>query len=161
MVRVPAADQQFMSHALNVGAIGLVMPNVRTPAEARGRSRDAQPTPRQQGTAFGFAQDEYQGGAVGAKIEAMEARTLLIAQIKSVEGLANVEEIAAVDGIDGLWVGQYDLTDSMGIPGGSTTRASWTRWRASRAPPPAAASWPGSTSTRSNRGGSGSRGATG
>jgi 2-keto-3-deoxy-L-rhamnonate aldolase RhmA len=47
----------------------------------------------------------------------LEARTLLVAQIESVEGLANVEQIAAVDGIDVLWVGHFDLTVSMGIPG--------------------------------------------
>ena len=54
---------------------------------------------------------------MGPKIEALEARTLLIAQIESVEGLANAEAIAAVEGIDVLWVGHFDLTVSMGIPG--------------------------------------------
>ena len=33
------------------------------------------------------------------------------------EGLENVDEIAAVDGVDALWIGQYDLTTSLGIPG--------------------------------------------
>jgi 2-dehydro-3-deoxyglucarate aldolase/4-hydroxy-2-oxoheptanedioate aldolase len=42
--------------------------------------------------------------------------TLLIAQIETVSGLENVEEIAAVDGIDVLWIGQTDLSNSMGIP---------------------------------------------
>ena len=42
---------------------------------------------------------------------------LMIAQIETAEGLANVGAIAAVDGIDALWIGQYDLTTSLGIPG--------------------------------------------
>ena len=42
---------------------------------------------------------------------------LIIAQIETAEGLANVEEIAAVEGVDGPWIGQYDLTNSLGIPG--------------------------------------------
>src|SRR5690606_30998546 len=42
---------------------------------------------------------------------------LLIAQIETVQGLENVDRIAAVDGIDVLWIGHFDLTNSMGIPG--------------------------------------------
>ena len=41
---------------------------------------------------------------------------LLIAQIESVRGLENVEQIAAVEGIDVLWIGHFDLTNSLGIP---------------------------------------------
>ena len=41
----------------------------------------------------------------------------MIAQIETEHGLENVEEIAAVDGIDVLWVGHFDLTNFLGIPG--------------------------------------------
>ena len=43
--------------------------------------------------------------------------TLLIAQIETAAGLANVNEIAAVEGIDVLWIGHFDLSNSLGIPG--------------------------------------------
>jgi 2-keto-3-deoxy-L-rhamnonate aldolase RhmA len=42
---------------------------------------------------------------------------MIIAQIETARGLENVEAIAAVDGIDALWIGQFDLTTSLGIPG--------------------------------------------
>ena len=42
---------------------------------------------------------------------------LLIAQIETARGVENVERIAAVDGIDVLWIGHFDLTNSLGIPG--------------------------------------------
>ena len=42
---------------------------------------------------------------------------LLIALIETVGGVKAVEHIAAVDGIDVLWVGHFDLTNSLGIPG--------------------------------------------
>ena len=42
---------------------------------------------------------------------------LLIAQIETVTGLENVDAIAAVEGIDVLWIGHFDLSTSMGIPG--------------------------------------------
>ena len=41
----------------------------------------------------------------------------MIAQIETERGLESVEEIAAVDGIDVLWVGHFDLSNFMGIPG--------------------------------------------
>jgi 2-dehydro-3-deoxyglucarate aldolase/4-hydroxy-2-oxoheptanedioate aldolase len=41
----------------------------------------------------------------------------VIAQIETAEGLADVESIAAVPGIDVLWIGQFDLTNFLGIPG--------------------------------------------
>ena len=44
------------------------------------------------------------------------AEGLLIAQIETVAGLEHVERIAAVDGIDVLWIGHFDLTNSLGIP---------------------------------------------
>jgi 2-dehydro-3-deoxyglucarate aldolase/4-hydroxy-2-oxoheptanedioate aldolase len=50
-------------------------------------------------------------------MEAIHARTLVIAQIETAAGLAEVEAIAAVPGIDALWVGHFDLTNFMGIPG--------------------------------------------
>ena len=42
---------------------------------------------------------------------------MVIPQIETREGLANVEAIAAVPGVDALWVGHFDLTNFMGIPG--------------------------------------------
>ena len=42
---------------------------------------------------------------------------MVIAQIETDEGLDNVEAIAAVPGVDALWLGHFDLTNFMGIPG--------------------------------------------
>ena len=50
------------------------------------------------------------------KIRSANAEGLLIAQIETVAGLEQVERIAAVDGIDVVWIGQFDLTNSLGIP---------------------------------------------
>ena len=71
------------------------------------------PPEGRRGAAFGFAHDDYEGGEVAA----LHERTLLIAQIETDEGLENVEAIAKVPGIDALWVGHFDLTNFLGIPG--------------------------------------------
>ena len=53
-----------------------------------------------------------------------DRRNLVIAQIETEKGLEAVEEIAAVDGIDCLWLGHFDLTNFLGIPASSTIRTS-------------------------------------
>jgi 2-dehydro-3-deoxyglucarate aldolase/4-hydroxy-2-oxoheptanedioate aldolase len=117
VVRVPTTDYHFIAHALDVGAMGLVIPLVGTAAQARFAVECALYPPRgRRGCAFNLGHDDYQGGDLTAKMAHLNEQVLLIAQIETAEGLANVEEIAAVDGIDGLWIGQFDLTTSLGIP---------------------------------------------
>jgi 2-dehydro-3-deoxyglucarate aldolase/4-hydroxy-2-oxoheptanedioate aldolase len=118
MVRVPRGEYHFIARALDIGALGVMIPMVGTRAEAEYHvSCTRYPPHGRRGAAFGFAHDDYQGGDIGSKMSALHARTLLIAQIETDEGLRNVEAIAAVPGIDVLWIGQFDLTNFMGIPG--------------------------------------------
>jgi 2-keto-3-deoxy-L-rhamnonate aldolase RhmA len=118
LARVPRNEYHFIARALDAGAFGVMVPMVGTADEAARIVSSARYPPKgRRGAAFGFAHDDYQGGNVADKIAALHARTLLIAQIETVEGLDNVEAIAAVPGIDVLWLGHFDLTNSMGIPG--------------------------------------------
>src|SRR5260370_22145085 len=64
-----------------------------------------------------MAADDYRPGEAAERILSANANTLLIAQIETAVGLEHVEEIAAVEGIDVLWIGQNDLTNFLGIPG--------------------------------------------
>jgi len=75
------------------------------------------PPKGRRGAAFGFAHDDYEPGDPAAKMRAADARNLVIAQIETERGLDAVEDIAAVDGIDCLWLGHFDLTNFLGIPG--------------------------------------------
>jgi 2-keto-3-deoxy-L-rhamnonate aldolase RhmA len=118
LVRVPATDYHFIAHALDVGAMGIVVPLVATADQARFAVECAMYPPRgRRGCAFGTAHDDYRGGDLAEKVRHTNDNVLMLAQIETAEGLANVEKIAAVDGIDVLWIGQYDLTTSLGIPG--------------------------------------------
>ena len=69
------------------------------------------------GAAFTLSHDDYQPGDVGAKMRSANEERLLVALIETVQGVERADEIAAVDGLDVLWIGQFDLTNSMGIPG--------------------------------------------
>ncbi len=118
MARVPRGEYAFIARALDVGALGVMVPMVGSAAEAAHIvSCTRYPPLGRRGAAFGFAHDDYEGGDVAAKIAAIHERTLVIAQIETAEGLNEVEAIAAVPGIDALWVGQFDLTNFLGIPG--------------------------------------------
>jgi 2-keto-3-deoxy-L-rhamnonate aldolase RhmA len=118
LVRVPATEYHFVARALDAGALGVMVPLVDTAEQAeRIVSFTRYPPEGRRGAAFGFAHDDYQGGDIPAKIAAMNARTMVIPQIETAEGLANVEAIAAVPGVDALWLGHADLTNFLGIPG--------------------------------------------
>ena len=119
MVRVPRGEYHFIARALDVGAMGVMVPMVGSAEEAAHIvSCSRYPPQGRRGAAFGFAHDDYGGGDVRAKIEALNARTMVIPQIETAEGLVNVEAIAAVPGVDALWLGHFDLTNFLGIPGG-------------------------------------------
>ena len=118
MVRVPRGEYHFIARALDIGAMGIMVPMVGSQEEAEYIvSCTRYPPEGRRGAAFGFAHDDYQGGDVAQKIAALHARTMVIPQIETLEGLNAVEAIAAVPGVDALWLGHFDLTNFMGLPG--------------------------------------------
>jgi 2-keto-3-deoxy-L-rhamnonate aldolase RhmA len=118
LARVPAGEYHFIARALDLGAEGVMLPMVESRAAAERIAAAARYPPHgRRGAAFGMAHDDYLPGEPAEKIRAAAARTLVIAQIETERGLANVEEIAATPGIDVLWVGHFDLTNFLGIPG--------------------------------------------
>ena len=117
-VRVPATQYHLISRPLDVGAAGLMIPMVETADQARLIVRSAKYPPRgARGAAFGIAHDNFQTGDIVAKMRLADDEGLLIALIETELGIENIEAISVVDGIDVLWIGHFDLTNSMGIPG--------------------------------------------
>jgi 2-keto-3-deoxy-L-rhamnonate aldolase RhmA len=118
MVRVPRGEYHFIARALDVGAQGIMVPMVESAEQARHIAQSARyPAQGRRGAAFGFAHDNYEPGVPSEKIKEANRRNLVIAQIETERGLETVEEIAAVDGVDCLWLGHFDLTNFLGIPG--------------------------------------------
>jgi 2-keto-3-deoxy-L-rhamnonate aldolase RhmA len=121
LVRVPATEYHFVARALDIGALGVMVPLVDTAEQAeRIVSFTRYPPKGRRGAAFGFAHDDYQGGAtpdeMREKMRAIHERTLVICMIETRAGLENVEAVAAVDGVDVIWLGHFDLTNFLGIP---------------------------------------------
>ncbi len=118
IVRVPATQYHFMARVLDMGAMGIMLPMVESVEQAQLIVDSCKYPPMgKRGAAFTIAHDDYTGGDVATKIREANDNTLLIAQIETARGLDNVEQIAQVEGLDVLWIGQYDLSSSLGIPG--------------------------------------------
>src|SRR6478672_11844915 len=118
MVRVPALQYHFIARCLDIGVMGIMVPMVESAAQAREIvSATRYPPAGRRGAAFSMAHDDYEGGSVPDKIAAAHARTLVIALVETADGVAAVDEIAAVDGIDVVWIGHFDLSNFLGIPG--------------------------------------------
>ena len=69
------------------------------------------------GVALQVAHDNYRPGDVAQKQAAANKRTTLFCQIETAEGVRNADKIAALPGVDCLWVGHFDISTSLGIPG--------------------------------------------
>jgi 2-dehydro-3-deoxyglucarate aldolase/4-hydroxy-2-oxoheptanedioate aldolase len=118
MVRVPAAEYHFIARALDMGAMGVMVPMVETVEQAKLIADSAKyPPVGRRGAAFTIAHDDYTGGDILAKMRTANDEVLTIAQIETARGLDSVEAIAAVEGIDVLWIGHFDLSNFLGIPG--------------------------------------------
>jgi len=117
MVRVPTTQYHLISRVLDVGARGIMVPMVESVEQANLMVQSAKyPPTGRRGAAFGVAHDDYSGGSPAEKMVSANDEIMLIAQIETVQGVECVEQLAAIDGIDVLWIGHFDLTNSMGIP---------------------------------------------
>ncbi|RAI00885.1 hpch/hpai aldolase [Acuticoccus sediminis] len=118
IVRSPSKDTHHIARVLDMGAEGIMIPMVNSGAEAAAIVDAVKYAPDgRRGVALGIAHDGYRGGAVLEKLVAANVRTTVFAQIETAEGIENVEDIAATPGVDCLWVGHFDLSASLGIPG--------------------------------------------
>jgi 2-dehydro-3-deoxyglucarate aldolase len=118
LVRPPGRSYENIARALDAGAEGLILPMVGSGDEARRIVQCAKYAPvGARGVALGIAHDRYTDGSVADKLAAANRRTVLFALVETREGAENVDAIASVDGIDGLWIGHLDLSSSLGVPG--------------------------------------------
>jgi 2-dehydro-3-deoxyglucarate aldolase/4-hydroxy-2-oxoheptanedioate aldolase len=116
LVRVPAAQYHFIARCLDAGALGIMVPNVESADQARVIVNAVKYAPEgHRGLGLGTAHNDYVAPKPVEYLREANANTLVICQIESLRGLENLGAIAAAPGVDILWVGHFDLTNSMGI----------------------------------------------
>ena len=111
MARAPYNDFGAIGRLLDMGALGVVVPMVNSATEAEAAAFAARYPPKG-GRSIGAFGAGYHGSDYADWID---DEMFLAVQIETVEGLENVEEIMAVEGVDGCWIGPGDLRLSMGI----------------------------------------------
>ena len=114
LVRIAHASDDHILNALDCGAEGVVVPHVKTAAQATAIAKACHYGPGGRGYAGSTRAADYGLTSMGAHQNASAARTTLIAQIEDLEALEEIDAIAAVSGIDALFVGRIDLTVALG-----------------------------------------------
>jgi 2-keto-3-deoxy-L-rhamnonate aldolase RhmA len=118
ITRVPALENDMLARACDMGAEGLLAPMISTPAQAKAMVDSVKYYPTgKRGVGLQMAHDNYRAAPVAEALNAANARTAVVCLIETAEGAENVDAIATVPGVDGLWVGHFDLSVSLGIPG--------------------------------------------
>ena len=115
-VRVRENDTLAIRQVLDAGAHGIIVPLVGSAVEAKNAVASAKFPPEGirgfsfcRGNNYGLNFDEYASHA--------NQDIAIVVMIESKEAIDNIDEILKVDGIDGVFIGLYDLSGSYGIPG--------------------------------------------
>lgn len=114
LVRVRENDAMEIRRALDLGAVGVIVPLVNTAADAEKAVKAALYPPKgvrgfawQRGNHWGRDFDAY----------AVDFDPAVVVMIESKCAVENIDRILAVDGVDGVFIGPYDMSGSYGIPG--------------------------------------------
>jgi 2-keto-3-deoxy-L-rhamnonate aldolase RhmA len=116
-VRVPQGIYHFLARVMDAGALGVMVANVETAEQAKGIVDAVKYAPLgRRGVGLGTAHTDYRSPDPVQYFREANENTTVICMIESPEGVENAEAIAAIAGVDVLWVGHFDLTQAMGIP---------------------------------------------
>lgn len=121
LVRIHSVTREAVLHPLDLGAKGLIVPAVETVEEVERLVRYAKfPPVGNRGfcpTRDGlWGYDEASLAGAGVYMDRSNRETLLIPQCETAGCLAHIEEIAAMEGVDGIFVGPLDLSIALGCP---------------------------------------------
>ncbi|KAK7061391.1 2-keto-3-deoxy-L-rhamnonate aldolase [Favolaschia claudopus] len=121
LVRIPAtgfdtSTNWQIKHALDAGARGIVVPMVSTVEQAQQIASDSRFPPRgRRGFGSSYTHGNW-GISMSDYLSKANDAIIVTVQIETTEALNHYKEIAQVDGIDGLFIGPFDLSISMGYP---------------------------------------------
>ena len=130
IVRVPSKEYHHIARAADMGAEGIMLPMVNDAEEARAHPRLHEVRARRASAAWRWASRTTSTGAVPCWTSSPPPTRAPPSSPRSrpAPGVENADAIAALDGVDCLWVGHFDLSAARwASPASSSTRTSWTR----------------------------------
>ncbi|WP_420348143.1 HpcH/HpaI aldolase family protein [Pelagibius sp.] len=113
IIRVPSGDPIYLKRIMELGPSGLLIPQINTAEEAEAAVAACRYPPHgRRGFARTVRASRY-GQRAGYSDWAHETLTIMV-QIETREAMGNLEAIAAIEGIDMLFIGPYDLSGAVG-----------------------------------------------
>lgn len=113
VLRVPANDHIYIKRALDAGVGGIMVPNVSTAEQARHVVESCKYAPAGIRGAFGGMRAMKYGFSPGY-FETFFENTLVAVQVENAKAIDNIPEIAAIEGIDVIFIGPRDLSATLG-----------------------------------------------
>jgi 2-dehydro-3-deoxyglucarate aldolase len=113
VVRVPSGDEVWIKKALDIGSDGIIVPQVHTPEQARKIISYCKYSP-QGSRGVGIGRAHHYGLGFEYYIKNANRHTAVILQAESRQAIENIDEIIALEGIDAILIGPYDLSASLG-----------------------------------------------
>lgn len=115
IIRVPWNDAVALKRALDIGPQGVIVPSVNSAEEARAAVAACRYPPEGiRGAAYGLVRASDYGMAANEYFKGVNENLLIACQIETAAAVDAVPEIAAVDGVDMLFIGPIDLSGSIG-----------------------------------------------
>lgn len=116
VIRVPNANEVWIKKALDIGATGIIVPQIRSAQEAECVVRLCR-FPPEGARGVGLSRANRYGDEFQGYLEHANEWITVILQAERVEAVDNIRAIANVPGVDAIFVGPYDLSASLGKPG--------------------------------------------
>lgn len=118
LVRVPEISREAIMKPLDAGADGLVVPQVESADQVKEILGFAKyPPVGRRGVALRRGHSGYLSYPAAEYLQKANEKTSLIVQLESPQAVAKAEEIISIPGVDAAFVGPFDLSVAMGIPG--------------------------------------------
>jgi len=116
LVRVPEGKEVWIKKALDIGCDGIVVPQVKSAAEAEAVIDFCLYPPRGR-RSVGISRAHDYGMAFQSYVQAANDELAIILQMEHIDGVRNLGSILAVPGIDAILIGPFDLSGSLGVLG--------------------------------------------
>ncbi|MGN1328128.1 MAG: HpcH/HpaI aldolase/citrate lyase family protein [Eubacterium sp.] len=117
IIRLPDRDENTIGKALDIGAYGIQVPQIKTAQEAEKVVKYSKFYPYGMRGVCRFVRAADYSNMDRYEYFESTKDLLIILQLEGVEAIENLDEILEVDGVDILFIGPYDLSQSLGIPG--------------------------------------------
>ena len=118
VIRVSNNEESLILRALDIGAQGIEIPQINSESDAIRAVKSVKYSPQgERGICRYVRAANYSSMDKFKYFKYANEETMIIAHIEGVDGINNLDEILSVPGIDVIFIGPYDLSQSLGIPG--------------------------------------------